>query len=188
MTHVVLFHHAQGRTPGILAFAERIRSAGHAVTVPDLYDGATLDTLEAGIAHVEEIGFDTVVARGRAAAAELAAEVAYVGFSLGVLPAQLLAQTKPGSLGVFAVSSVVPGDAFGDAWPADVPLQIHAMQEDPLFSTEGDLETAQGLVTAGIAELYLYPGSEHLFADTSLPGYDAEVSELLLSRLLAFLD
>ncbi|NQX29100.1 dienelactone hydrolase family protein [Microbacteriaceae bacterium VKM Ac-2854] len=187
MTAVVLFHHAQGLTPGILAFAERIRSAGHTVTTPDLYEGATFDTLDDGIAHVEAIGFDTVVDRGRAAAAELPAEVVYLGFSLGVLPAQMLGQTKAGALGVLAVSSVVPGDAFGESWPAEVPLQIHAMAADPLFTTEGDAETAQGLVDAGVAELFLYPGAQHLFADDSLPGYDAEATELLLSRILAFL-
>lgn len=188
MTDVVLFHHAQGLTPGVVAFAERIRSAGHTVTVPDLYEGATFDTLDAGIAHVEEIGFDTVVARGVAAATELPGEVVYLGFSLGVLPAQKLGQTKAGALGVLAVSSVVPGDAFGDAWPAGVPLQIHAMAADPFFTTEGDLETAQGLVEAGSAELFLYSGEQHLFADDSLPSFDAEATEVLLTRILAFLD
>ncbi|NQX14008.1 dienelactone hydrolase family protein [Microbacteriaceae bacterium VKM Ac-2855] len=188
MASVVLFHHAQGLTPGVLAFAERIRSAGHTVYTPDLYEGASFDSLDAGIAHVEEIGFDTVVDRGRAAATALPADVVYIGFSLGVLPAQMLAQTRPDALGVVAVSSVVPGDAFGDVWPTAVPLQIHAMTADPLFTTEGDSETAEGLVASVGAELFLYPGEQHLFVDDSLPGFDGPATELLLERVLSFVD
>ncbi len=49
MTEIVLFHHAQGLTPGIDAFADELRRAGHTVHTPDLYDGHTFDTLEEGL-------------------------------------------------------------------------------------------------------------------------------------------
>ena len=44
MTEILLFHHAQGQTPGFLAFADELRVAGHAVHAPDLYDGRTFTT------------------------------------------------------------------------------------------------------------------------------------------------
>jgi dienelactone hydrolase len=41
VAEVVLFHHAQGLTPGVAAFADGLRSAGHIVHTPDLFDGRT---------------------------------------------------------------------------------------------------------------------------------------------------
>ena len=38
------------------------------------------------------------------------------------------------------------------------------------------------------AELFLYPGEEHLFADSSLPAYDAATAALLTERVLALLE
>ena len=63
------------------------------------------------------------------------------------------------------------------------------MDGDRLFVGEGDLAAARELAeTADRAELLLYPGTQHLFADSSLPGYDAEASALLAQRVLGFLD
>ncbi|HEX4230621.1 MAG TPA: hypothetical protein VHZ07_18230 [Bryobacteraceae bacterium] len=92
---VLLFHHAQGQTPGFLAFVEELRKAGHTVHAPDLYDGRTFNTLAEGIAHAQDIGFDGIIERGRVAAEELPEALVYAGFSLGVMPAQMLAQTRP---------------------------------------------------------------------------------------------
>jgi dienelactone hydrolase len=97
MAEVVLFHHAQGLTPGVAAFADELRRAGHTVHAPDLYDGRTFATLEEGLAYAEEIGFDEVTERGVQAAEALPAELVYAGFSLGLGPAQRLAQTRPGA-------------------------------------------------------------------------------------------
>jgi dienelactone hydrolase len=99
MSEVILFHHAQGLTRGVQAFGDELRAAGHRVTVPDLYEGATFSVLEDGVAHAEQIGMDEIIDRGVAAAADLPASIVYAGFSLGVLPAQKLAQTRPGALG-----------------------------------------------------------------------------------------
>ena len=80
MSDVVLVHHAQGRTAGIVQFAERLRSAGHQVTVPDLFEGNTFASIEDGVGYAQETGFDTIIERGRAAAEALPAEVVYAGF------------------------------------------------------------------------------------------------------------
>ena len=148
MAEVLLFHHALGRTPGVLAFADELRGAGHTVHAPDLYEGRTFDTLDAGMAHVGEIGFREVIARGERAAEGLPAALVYAGFSLGVLPAQKLAQTRPGARGALLCYSCVPASTFGPSWPADVPVQIHGMDADPLFVNEGDLDAARALVAS----------------------------------------
>jgi dienelactone hydrolase len=87
MTELVLFHHAQGLTDGVRAFADDLRGAGHVVHLPDLYEGHTFATLDEGMAHVEQLGFDTIIERGGAAADGLPDDVVYAGISLGVLPA-----------------------------------------------------------------------------------------------------
>ncbi|GGP46508.1 dienelactone hydrolase family protein [Streptomyces melanogenes] len=189
MAEVLLFHHAQGLTSGVRAFAETLRAAGHTVHVPDLYEGRVFDDLEDGVAHVQETGFGTIVERGRAAAEGLPAELVYVGFSLGVLPAQSLAQTRPGAKGALLFHSCVPVAEFGEAWPQGVPVQIHGMDGDEYFVDEGDIEAARALVeSTPDAELFLYPGKQHLFADAGLPSYTEEAAALLTQRALAFLD
>jgi dienelactone hydrolase len=188
MAEVLLFHHAQGQTPGFHAFADELRRAGHTVHTPDLFDGRTFDSIDAGLAYVEELGFPAVIERGVRAADDLPAELVYGGFSLGVIPAQKLAQTRPGARGALLFYSCVPASEFGDAWPADVPVQIHGMDADPYFVGEGDVDAARAIVesTKG-AELFLYPGDQHYFADSSLPSYRAGAAALLQERVLAFL-
>jgi dienelactone hydrolase len=188
VTEVVLFHHALGLTPGISAFADGLARAGHTVHTPDLYEGQTFEDLESGLAHAERIGFMNVIARGETAAEALPADVVYAGFSLGVLPAQKLAQTRPGARGALLYYSCVPADEFGSAWPRGVPVQVHGMDADPIFAGEGDLDAARALVAAADdAELFLYPGDQHYFADPTLPSYDAEAAALLRRRTLALL-
>ena len=188
MAEVVLFHHAQGLTPGLVVFADELRRAGHAVHTPDLFDGRTFATLEEGMAHAEQIGFpDKVIERGVQAVEGLPAGLVYAGFSLGVLPAQKLAQTRPGARGALLFHSCVPVSEFSSAWPDGVPVQVHAMDADPYFVGE-DLDAARALVDqAKDAELFLYPGEQHLFADSSLPSYDPGATALLTQRVLDFL-
>jgi len=188
MAEVLLFHHAQGQTPGFHAFADDLRRAGHTVHTPDLFDGRTFDSIDAGLAYVGELGFPAVIERGVRATDDLPTELVYGGFSLGVIPAQKLAQTRPGARGALLFYSCVPASEFGDAWPADVPVQIHGMDADPYFVGEGDVDAARAIVesTKG-AELFLYPGDQHYFADSSLPSYRAGAAALLQERVLAFL-
>ena len=189
MAEVVLFHHAQGLTPGVVAFADELRSAGHTVHTPDLFNGRNFPTIETGMAHVGEIGFGEVMERGDRAVEGLHAELVYAGFSLGVVPAQKLAQTRTGARGAIFCYSCVPVSEFGAAWPEGVPVQVHGMDADPFFVDEGDIEAARALVDeAADGELFLYPGDQHYFADSSLPSYDPDASALLIKRVLAFLD
>lgn len=149
MTEVLLFHHAQGRTRGFLAFADELRAAGHVVHAPDLYDGKTFTDLDEGVGYAKEVGFGTIQERGRLAADGLPNELVYAGFSLGVMPAQLLAQTRPGARGALLFSAALPASEFGGSWPPGVPLQIHMMEGDE-WAVE-DLPAARELVEGSIA-------------------------------------
>lgn len=189
MAEVVLFHHAQGLTPGVVAFADDLRSAGHTVHTPDLFDGRTFGSIDEGLSHVEELGgFGEVMDRGARAVEGLPAELVYAGFSLGVVPAQMLTQTRPGARGALFFYSCVPAAEFSPEWPKGVAVQIHGMDQDPFFVNEGDIDAARALVEeAEDGELFLYPGDQHYFADSSLPSYDAEATALLTQRVLSFL-
>jgi len=190
MAEVVLFHHALGQTSGFHAFAENLRSAGHTVHTPDLFDGRTFTSIESGMAHAEEIGFPhEVIARAQNAVADLPAEIVYAGFSLGVVPAQYLAQTRHGARGALLFYSCVPPEAFGAPWPSDLRAQIHGMDADPYFVNEGDLDAARALADANSGvELHLYPGDQHYFAEPGLPSYVPEAADLLTERVLTFLE
>jgi dienelactone hydrolase len=188
MAEVLLFHHAQGLTPGVVAFADEMRRAGHTVHAPDYFDGRTFATLEEGVGYAQEIGFGEVIDRGVRAAAELPADLVYAGFSLGVLPAQKLAQTRAGARGALLLNACVPVSEFGSAWPVAVPVQVHGMDADPWFIGDGDIDAARALVDeATDAQLFLYPGDQHLFADSTLPSYEADAAALLSQRVLDFL-
>jgi dienelactone hydrolase len=187
MTEVVLYHHVQGLTDGVRAFAEALRQAGHTVHTPDMFDGRTFASIDEGMAFAGEAGFGALAERGVVAADELGTDVVYAGFSFGVMPAQQLAQTRPGARGALLMSACLPVSEFGDAWPEGVPVQVHGKQDDPFF--DEDLEAARALAdSTDRAELFLYPGAEHLFADSSLTSYDPGAAALLTERVLAFLD
>ena len=187
MTEVVLYHHVQGLTEGVRSFGDELRRAGHTVHTPDMFEGRTFTTIEEGMAFAGEAGFGTLAGRGVAAAEGVGPDVVYAGFSFGVMPAQQLAQTRPGARGAVLMSGCLPVSEFGDAWPEGVPVQVHGKEGDPFF--EEDLEAARALVeSADGAELFRYPGEQHLFADSSLPAYDPAATKLLIERLLAFLE
>jgi dienelactone hydrolase len=189
MTEIVLFHHAQGLTPGVTAFADTLRAAGNTVHTPDLYEGQTFDALEAGVAHAQEIGIEALSGMAVEAVADVPAGAVYGGISLGVGPAQMLAQTREGAQGALLIAACLPRSEFGTSWPAWVPVQIHAMEHDSEFDNGWDLPAAREIVAeATDGELFLYPGDQHLFMDSSLPAYDAGATALLAERVLAFLD
>jgi dienelactone hydrolase len=193
MAEVVLFHHVQGLTEGVRAFAEELRAGRHTVHTPDLFDGERPATVDDGVAHVQKIGDEVLGARADRAVADLPAGLVYAGFSWGGAAAQRLAQTRPGARGAMLYEACIPltGQwAFGP-WPDGVPVQIHGMEADPFFALEGDLDAARELVeTVGpeLAELFVYPGDRHLFTDSSLPSYDADATALVLRRCREFLD
>jgi dienelactone hydrolase len=191
MTEVLLFHHAQGLTLGVKAFADELRDAGHTVYTPDLFDGRTFDSIDEGMAFIKESGMDEMTERGVRTADDLPADLVYGGMSFGEMVAQKLAQPRPGARGALLFYSAIPitGDwAFGP-WPKGVPVQIHGMDHDPIFVGEGDVEAAREIVEkVDDAELFLYPGDQHYFADSSLPSYDPGATKLLMERVKSFLD
>lgn len=188
MAEVLMFHHAHGRTTGVVAFADALRAAGHTVHTPDVYDGRTFEDLDDGLAYARQIGFEELTEREVRAADDLPAEVVYAGFSIGEMAAQRLAQIRPGAAGALLFHSCAPPLEFGASWPAQVPVQVHGMDADPFFADEGDLDAARELVeSAPRGELFLYPGNQHLFADSSLPAYDPQATSLMRDRVLAFL-
>ena len=186
MAEVLLYHHIQGLTDGVRAFADEVRQAGHTVHTPDLFDGRTFGSIEEGFGFARETGFDAIRERGAAAAEELGPELVYTGLSFGVTIAQRLAQTRPGASGDLLMFSCIPVAEYGGAWQAGVPVQIHGKEGDEFF--DEDLPAARELVgSTSDAELFVYPGDEHLFADSSLDAYDAEASALLMERVKRFL-
>ena len=193
MAEVVLFHHVQGLTDGVRAFAEELRAGGHTVHTPDLFDGERPATIDDGVALTQKIGDEVLSERADRAVADLPEGLVYAGFSFGAGTAQRLAQTRPGARGALLYESCIPitGEwAFGP-WPDGVPVQIHGMDKDPFFALEGDIDAARELVeTVGpeLGELFVYPGDRHLFVDSSLPSYDADGAALVVQRSREFLD
>lgn len=187
MAPVLLFHHAQGLTDGVRAFADELRAAGHDVQTPDLFEGRVFGTLTEGVAHAQELGVDELLRRGNDAATDLAKGTVTIGFSLGVLPAQQLAQTNPAVRGAVLLHSAVPAETFGGPWPDGVALQLHLSDEDPWIVEDRPAAEALAAEVAD-AELFVYPGAGHLIADSSLDEYEPEAAALILSRVTQFLD
>ncbi|UJW84178.1 dienelactone hydrolase family protein [Devosia sp. SL43] len=188
MPTILLLHHVQGLTPGVIAIADAIRAAGHTVHTPDLLDGQRFASIADGMAHVQTLGFSTIIARGAAATESLPADIVYLGMSMGVLPAQYLAQTRPGARAAIFLHGAITVSEFSPHWPVQVPVQIHAMDGDPEFVDSGDIDAARAIVAeAEDGEMFLYPGTGHLFTDTSLADYDADAAALVMQRVLAFL-
>ena len=193
MAEVVLFHHVQGLTEGVRAFAEELRAGGHTVHTPDLFDGNLPTTLEEGVAHVQSLGDEVINERAERAVADLPEGLVYAGISFGAATAQRLAQTRPGARGALLFESCLPitGEWAIGPWPDGLPVQIHGMDQDPFFALEGDIDAARELVgTVGpeLAELFVYPGDRHLFTDSSLPSHDTDATALVTKRSRDFLD
>lgn len=193
MAEVVLFHHVQGLTDGVRAFADQLRAGGHTVHTPDLFDGARPATVQEGLALAQTIGDAVLDERADRFVADLPAGLVYAGVSFGVAPAQRFAQTRPGARGALLYEACLPitGEWAVGPWPDDVPVQIHGMDQDPFFALEGDIDAARELVEAvgpELAELFVYPGDQHLFTDSSLPSYDADATALAVQRSRDLLD
>jgi dienelactone hydrolase len=187
MAEVLLFHHVMGLTPGVQAFADDLRAAGHTVHTPDLFDGRTFPSIEEGMAYEEELGTETILGRGEAAAEGLPEGLVYMGMSLGVVLAQKLAQTRPGARGAVLFYGFLPLKWFGP-WPEGLPAQIHVKESDPFVLEDDALDAARELANAveGV-ELFVYPGDTHYFADPTHQHYDEKAATLAKERVLAFL-
>jgi len=191
MAEVVLYHHIQGLTEGVRSFADELRQAGHTVHTPDLFEGRTFAKMDEAFGFVRDAG-DALDAKADGVAQSLPDALVYAGISWGVGAAQRLAQTRAGARGALLYEACFPitGEyAFGP-WPTGMPVQIHGKADDEFFAHEGDIDAAREIVaTIGPdqAELFVYPGDEHLFVDSSLPSYDPDAAGLVLQRTLHFL-
>jgi len=193
MAEIVLFHSALGLRPGVTAAAYRLRAAGHTVHVPDYYDGEVFDDLDEGLRKCDALGYAEIVRRAREAVAELPAGLIFAGFSLGAVPAELLAASRPGARGALLIHSAIPVEALGEfgveRWPEGVPVQVHYADDDPWVEAEEVEALGDAVGRAGAAfEEHTYPGSGHLFADPDLPEYDRASSEAMWRRAIIFLD
>ena len=188
MAEVLLFHHVQGLTEGVRQLAGRLREGGHTVHTPDFFEGATFDSLDAGFAALRERGDGALDTWADAMAAELPPGLVYAGISLGVMPAQRLAQSRPDAKAALLLEACAPASEFGEGWPPELPVQVHGMQNDPFFGLEGDVDAARELVgRAADGELFVYPGDVHLFTDSSLPSSDPAATALVVERSLELL-
>ncbi|MEU1234638.1 dienelactone hydrolase family protein [Micromonospora aurantiaca (nom. illeg.)] len=193
MAEIVLFHHIQGLTDGVRALADSLRSGGHTVHAPDLFDGERPATISDGAALIKRIGGDVLDRRADALVADLPAGLVYAGVSWGAAIAQRLAQTRAGARAALLYEACLPvtGEWAIGPWPDEVAVQVHGMERDPFFGLEGDVDAARELVSIvgpERGELYVYPGDRHLFTDSSLPSYDAEATALVVSRSRELLD
>lgn len=187
MAEVLLNHHAQGLTDGVLALASTLRRAGHTVHTPDLFNENTFDTIDAGMAFIKQQGMEALADQAMSMADSLPQDLIYMGISFGVVPAQKLAQTRSGARGALLISACIPQEYVGP-WPDGLPAQIHGMDADPYFVDDGDLEAARELADQHPSvEVFLYPGKDHYFMDSSLASYDAKATEALTVRMLEFL-
>ena len=185
MADVLLFHHAHGLTHGLGKFADVLRAEGHSVTTPDLYEGRVFEDLDEGVAYAHSVGIDAITAAGVALAETFPAELVYAGFSLGAMPAQKLAQTRPGARAALLYHAGLPTRWFEAPWPAGLPLQLHVTEADE-WAELAEVQELAG--EAEGSELYVYPGSAHLFTDSSLDDYDEGLAALVLERTLSLLD
>ena len=189
MSHVILFHHALGLTTGVEAFAEELRAVGHTVLLPDLFDGSTFTSLGEGVAHIDLVGIEVLLDRGVSVVSDDLSGTVFAGFSLGAVVAHKLAQTRPNARGVLLYHyGDVPMNAFGDAWPASVPVEFHIAEHDE-WRESGVVEKFVGEVeSVASAKLFNYPGSAHLFTEPTSTDFDPVATELVIQRTKAFLE
>lgn len=186
MAEILLFHSVLGLRDLERAAADRLRAAGHGVTLPDLYDAARTDAYDEGFAIRDRIGWEAILARAEAAGDVTPRGAVLAGFSMGAGVAAHLWAGRPETSGVLLLHGLV--DMPPAARPG-LPLQLHLAEPDP-FEDEEFFDDWLGMAErAGLAaEIYRYPGAGHLFTDPALPDHDAEATALLWQRATAFLD
>lgn len=184
MSTIILFHSALGLRLAVKDFADILRSDGHIVHTPDLFDGEVFDTLEEGIAKRDALGIPELIGRAYGAVAKLPEDVFYAGFSMGAASAQMLAGTRPGAKGCVLMHAALPLEMMRiEAWPKSVPVQFHACIEDPWVEADV-VETLKSQIPE-FSE-YWYEGDQHLFGDAQSVDYVEHHAEAMLELVRAF--
>lgn len=187
---VVIYHSAYGLRPAIIDFADRLRAAGHQVHTPDLYDGEVFSDRSEAIRKIQELGFDRLLERARAAVEGLPRDLIYAGFSNGGACAELLAATRAGARGAVLIHApLMVRDLGWTVWPSDVPVQVHFADKDPIKNQAViDALSAKVRQSGSEFEQFEYEAPGHLFADPAFPAYNANAAELMTQRVLEFLE
>ena len=183
MAHVVLFHHSGGLTPGVVAFADTLRAAGHRVDTPDLFDGRTFADVAHGVAFTESLGEEEFARRAARAVEDLPRGVVYGGASFGAARAAEQVIGRPGGRSAFFLYGAVAPSWWDATWPTGVPAQAHQAEGDPWREVDAEEEF---LASVPGAELFLYPTAGHLFAEPGHPDFDATSASLATERVLSF--
>jgi dienelactone hydrolase len=116
--------------------------------------------------------------------APMASDLVYGGMSMGAARAAEQVLARPGAKGAFFLYGAIAPSWWEATWPAGVPSQAHVTEGDEY--REPDAETEYVAEVPG-AELFVYPGSGHLFAEPGHPDYDEETARLATERVLEFL-
>lgn len=189
MTHIVLFHHVLGRTPGVRQLAASFAAAGHEVSAPDLFEGRTFPDIESGLQYMNAVGDEALLSRAEHACAQMRADVVYAGLSLGVVPAQHLLTNRPGARGALLIHGFIDPSTMRGDWPEGCPVGVFGMQDDPFFVGDGDLDAARrwALTHPGI-EIHLYRGTGHLFTEPTLADYDPDITQELVADAVSLVN
>jgi dienelactone hydrolase len=180
-----------GLRPVERAAAERLRAAGHRVVVPDLFAGNVVGggrppTVEDGFALMEGVGWETIVARARAAVRDLPASTVLCGLSMG---AGVVGSVWPSRLDAAGAILLHAPAAVPDGVRPGTPVQVHIAAGDPFAPADQLAAFHDSAVLAGAdAALYTYPGAGHLFTDPELPDYDRRAADRTWRRVCALLE
>ncbi|SCL27763.1 dienelactone hydrolase family protein [Micromonospora inyonensis] len=185
MRHILLFHSVYGLRPAVLAAADRLRAAGHRVVTPDLYEVPAVDTIEEGFALFGRIGTGTVLARARAAVADLPPDTVLAGLSMGAGVAGALLADRPASAGLLLLHGT---GGSPEVVRAGLPVQLHIADPDA-YDPPAEVDAwRRAMATAGAeVEVHRYPGTDHFFTDPDVPGYAPADADRLWDRVHAFL-
>jgi dienelactone hydrolase len=186
---VVLFHSALGLRPAVGEFADRLRNAGHTVHTPDSFDGEIFEDLEKGTRKRDALGVPELMVRAQAAVAGLPAQIVLAGFSMGTGAAEYLAATRPGTRAAILMHGALAPAAIGlETWPR-VPIQVHYARQDPLVEVDQVRALEAAARASGVpVEVHIYDDVGHLFEDAGSADHDPAATQLMLKRVLAFLD
>jgi dienelactone hydrolase len=185
MAAVVLFHSAFGLRRVELDAAERMQSAGHIVTLPDLYAGRAADSIEEGFEIMRSVGWSAICARARAAVERLPATAVLAGHSMGagVVGNLWPDRTSCGAVVLLHGLAKIPGNVR-----RGLPVTLHVADPD-LYAPPAEMgqwmRTARS--TGVCVDAFTYPDIGHFFTDRTLPDYDCEAAERTWERVLNFL-
>ncbi|MBA3742163.1 dienelactone hydrolase family protein [Sporichthya sp.] len=188
MAHIALFHSILGVRPGELDAARRFTEAGHEVRVVDQYDGEVFDDYEDATQYARTIGYHELVGRALASTLDLPDNFVVVGFSNGAVMAEYVALHRPVSGALLINTAVEVAEVGGQAWPSDVPVQVHHSMEDQWKEPQQILDFVAQVQAANAAvEVFDYPKGGHVFTDPSKADeYDEAGAELFWQRALEF--